>query len=90
MQRRAAMVVGLIDVCTAVHQLHDHRLQAHVAGHMERCVSRSIGLISLRSREEMTVLKPCLAAQDIVDKIMGQLILFCKTRQMPTNTHQTL
>ncbi len=47
MQRRAAVVVGLINVGTAVHQFSGHRVLPRVTGHVERCVPKTIGLISL-------------------------------------------
>lgn len=50
MQWRIAMVVSLIDVGTAVHKLGGHSVLSHVAGHVECCVSKNVGLISLRSR----------------------------------------
>lgn len=52
MQRRAAVVVGLIDVGAAVHQLSGHSVLPHVTGHVERCVPKNVGFISLRDGGE--------------------------------------
>lgn len=50
MKRRAAKVVGLIDVGTTVHQLSGHSVLPCVTGHVERCVPTNVRLISLRDR----------------------------------------
>lgn len=52
MQRRAAVVVGLIDVGAAVHQLSGHSVLPRVTGHVERCVPKNVGFISLRDGGE--------------------------------------
>lgn len=48
MQRRATVVVGLIDVGTAVNQLGGHSVLPGVTGHVERCVPQNICFIDLR------------------------------------------
>lgn len=54
-QRGVAALVGLVDVSAVVDQLCGHSLLAHVAGHMERSVSKAVGLIDLRgSRKQDT------------------------------------
>lgn len=47
-QGGVATLVGLINISSVVHQLRGHRLLAHVAGHVECSVSKTIGLINLR------------------------------------------
>lgn len=47
-QGGVATLVGLINISSVVHQLRGHCLLAHVAGHVECSVSKTIGLINLR------------------------------------------
>lgn len=47
MQRCVAALIGLVNVGAVVDQLGSHRLLAHVARHVERSVSKSVGLVDL-------------------------------------------
>lgn len=47
MQWRKALVIWLVDVGSCVHQLDSHSILAQVAGDVQSCVSKSVGLIDL-------------------------------------------
>lgn len=47
MQRREALVIRLVDIGSCIHQLNSHSILAQVAGDVQSCVSKSIGLIDL-------------------------------------------
>ena len=46
-QRREALVVRLVDIGSCIHQLDSHSILAQVAGDVQSCVSKSVGLINL-------------------------------------------
>lgn len=46
-QRREALVIRLVDIGSCIHQLNSHGILAQVAGDVQSCVSKSIGLIDL-------------------------------------------
>lgn len=47
MQWREALVIRLVDIGSCVHQLNGHSILAQVAGDVQSCVSKSVGLIDL-------------------------------------------
>lgn len=47
MQWCEALVIRLVDIGSCIHQLNSHRILAQVAGDVQSCVSKSIGLINL-------------------------------------------
>lgn len=47
MQWREALVIRLVDIGSGVHQLNSHSILAQVAGDVQSCVSKSVGLIDL-------------------------------------------
>jgi len=52
MQRRVTMVIGLVDVATAVHELDGDGLLSRVARHVEGGVPEHVAFVDLRKREE--------------------------------------
>lgn len=52
MQWREALVIRLVDIGSCVHQLNSHSILAQVAGNVQSCVPKSIGLIDLGFRGE--------------------------------------
>lgn len=50
-QRCVAALVGLVNISSVVHQLGSNSLLSHVASHMERSVSKAIGLINLTGQK---------------------------------------
>jgi len=53
-QRGVAALVGLVNISSMVHQLGSHSLLSHVASHMERSISKAIGLINLTAEHKQT------------------------------------
>lgn len=53
-QRGVAALVWLVNVSSMVHQLSGHCLLAHVASHVERSVSKSIGFVNLTAKHNET------------------------------------
>lgn len=51
-QGGVAALVGLVNVGAVVDQLSGHCLLAHVARHMEWSVSKSVGLVDLRAKQQ--------------------------------------
>lgn len=47
MQRCETLVVRLVDVGSGVHQLNSHSILAQVAGDVQGCVSKGVGLVDL-------------------------------------------
>lgn len=58
-QRSVAALVGLVDISSVVDQLGSHRLLPHVAGHMERSVSKSVGLVNLTVKHQSDKRSDC-------------------------------
>lgn len=54
MHGRVALVVGLVDVGAAVHQLRGGRVLPRVAGQVQRRVPRHVGFISLVDQTSQT------------------------------------
>lgn len=48
MQGGVAALIGLVNISSMVDQLSSHRLLPHVASHVERSVSESVGLVNLK------------------------------------------
>lgn len=46
-QWREALVIRLVDIGSCVHQLNSHSILAQVAGDVQSCVSKSVGLVDL-------------------------------------------
>lgn len=47
MQWCEALVIRLVDIGSGIHQLNSHSILAQVAGDVQSCVSKSVGLIDL-------------------------------------------
>lgn len=50
-QWREALVIRLVDIGACIHQLNGHGILAKVAGDVQSCVSKSVGLIDLDFQE---------------------------------------
>lgn len=47
MQWREALVIRLVDIGSRIDQLDSHSILAQVAGDVQSCVSKSVGLVDL-------------------------------------------
>lgn len=52
MQRCEPLVVRLVDIGSGVHQLNSHSILAQVAGDVQGCVSKGVGLVDLSVQGE--------------------------------------